>query len=152
MRKPRSGKEKQEGRVSAERLVLSWALSDSGKPEALMRFLSPEDFSDEVCRRAAEELWKEWAEGRRPEPASLINRYSESEDTEAGNRVSALLLTELPEDLSEEEADRILSESVRRIRRYSLDEAARKAADPGEMQSIILQKKQIEREPISLLF
>ncbi len=138
----RQSREKDEGLLEAQRLVLSWAFSDEGKPECIREYLTPGDFTDAVCGQMAQLVWAAWKEGRQPEPASLMNHFLDSE--EERSQVAAIFNTELPPERNEEEKKKILAESIRRIRKNSLDQAARRGTDRGRLQEIIRQKARVE--------
>ena len=120
------------GLAEDERLVLGWAVSEAGHPERLIEYLEPEDFLDAACRMMAEALFPAWKEGRSLEPASLINACADDPAAAAG--ISDILDRKLPEDLTPEDAGRILSESVRRIRKEGLK---RRLTDPGHAGEIL---------------
>ena len=134
------------GLTAAERLVLAWALSEPEAPEKLMTYLEPEDFSDPVCRGLAAELFPAWKSGARPAPASLLNREAEEEEKKG---ISEVVSAELPEE-AEEEQERILAESIRRIRRESLDRMLRQGPDGKKLQEIIREKAALEKRQIRL--
>ena len=111
-----------------------------------MTYLEPEDFSDPVCRGLAEELFPVWKSGARPAPASLLNREAEEEEKKG---ISEVVSAELPEE-AEEERERILAESIRRIRRESLDRMLRQGPDGKKLQEIIREKAALEKRQIRL--
>ncbi|MDD6212543.1 MAG: DNA primase, partial [Clostridiales bacterium] len=141
-------RDKEEGLLEAQRLLLNWGFSDNDHPDFLMKYLDPEDFSHELFHDLAETAWAAWKQGKRPEAAAVINRYME--DEEKRSETAAVFNTVLPEGLTSAEEERILTESVRRLRKASLDAAARKETDPRKLQDIILEKAKWETLHISL--
>ncbi|MCD8124807.1 MAG: hypothetical protein LUE23_07190, partial [Lachnospiraceae bacterium] len=138
----RRSREKEEGLLEAQRLILSWVFSEEGKPACIREYLAPEDFTDAVCGRMAQLIWAAWREGQQPEPASLMNYFLDSE--EERSQVAAVFNTELPPERTAEERKKILAESIRRIRKNSLDQAARRETDRERLQEIIRQKARVE--------
>ena len=148
-RRENSAARKDRGEVEAERLVLNWACSEGGRPDQLMKYLSPEDFSDAICREIAGAFWADWKAGKEAEPARALTAFAE--DEEQRNQAAAVFQTELPEDIDEREEDHILSESVRRIRSQSLIRAASAEKDVAKLQQIIQEKARIEHAEIVLI-
>ena len=144
----RKKKETGGGLAQSERMLLCWAVSPEGKPERLSEYLTPEDFTDEICRMLAEELWPAARRGEVISASALMDRYAE--DEEMRGRISEVFAADLPEELSEAESDRILAENIRRVKRHALDEEARKTQDPARMQQIIREKANIEKQVIRL--
>ena len=144
----KKAREKDEGILETQRLLLNWALSGTDHVSKLSQYLSPEDFGDDLCRELAEVIWENGRIGRITEPASLMNRYLEEE--EQRNKVAAVFNTTLPAGLEAEEEERVLAESVRRLMRISLDAAARRETDPGKLQQIIMNKAKLQSLRIRL--
>lgn len=144
----RRAKEKKDGLRQTERLLLGWAVSGEGKPERLAEYLSPGDFTDPVCRRLSEILWKAAVRGEKPEAADLLDDMSWDEDMR--REAAAVFAMDFEENLSEAERRKILEESVRRIRRQALDTAMRQETDPAKLQKIIALRAKADKEPIRL--
>lgn len=144
-RKPR---EKNEGLLHAERLLLCWATSEDGRPERLTEYLDPADFTDPVCRRLAEMIWPAAVRGEKPSAADLIDRCAEDEETR--HRMAAVFALDLQEEMTPEEKERVLCESIRRVKRHALDTAMKQEENRSRLQEIIMQKAQIPKMKIRL--
>ena len=82
------------------------------------------------------------------EPARILNQFIEGE--EQYREVAALFHARLEESLSNEEQKKAFSETIKKIKRYSLEEKSKKATDIKELQDIIRQKSELAGLQISL--
>ena len=64
--------------------------------------------------------------------------------------MTALFHARLEESLSNEEQKKAFSETIKKIKRYSLEEKSKKATDIKELQDIIRQKSELAGLQISL--
>lgn len=146
--RPKKKKEKDEGLLEAQRLLLNLLATE---PEAYRRIrdiLGPEDFTGEVYRAVADHIFGALMKGEPVNPAGILNRFLEEEDKR--NQVAAVFNTALSEELSKEEREKIWTETVRRVKRNRLDAQVREETDPRRLQELILQKARLETLHISL--
>ena len=81
-------------------------------------------------------------------PASILNHFINDEDTY--KQVAALFHASLKESLSNEEQKKAFSDTVRKIKKNSLDAASRNAKDIEELQRIIKEQAAVQKLYISL--
>ena len=141
-------KEKEEGLAEAQRLLLNWAVSETGRVKRLAACLDPEDFPDPVYRKLAEAMWEHRDEETLPEAAAFLNLFLTEE--EGRSRVAAVFNTVLPEESDKRAGEKILAENIRRLKKASLDRRAKEEHDPKRLQDIILQKVEWEHRKIQL--
>ena len=78
----------------------------------------------------------------------ILNHFIQDEDTY--RQVAALFNASLKESLNNEEQKKAFSETIKKIKKSSLDAASRNAKDIGELQRIIKEQAAIQNLHISL--
>lgn len=141
-RRQRKRKEKDEGIREAQRLVLNWIATEPVSYEKIIQYITPEDFLDETFRQVAEAVFASLAAGEHVQPAGILNRFLD--DEEKRNQVAAVFNTTLDPEVTREEREKILAETVRRVKRHYLDQAVRSETDPLRLQELIRQKARLE--------
>ncbi len=146
--RPRKKKEKDEGIRKSQRLLLTWLIERPSLFETIKGIITPEDFTDDLYRQAAAMVFDEYEKTGTIEPARILNQFIEGE--EQYREVAALFHARLEESLSNEEQKKAFSETIKKIKRYSLEEKSKKATDIKELQDIIRQKSELAGLQISL--
>ncbi|MBP5292222.1 MAG: hypothetical protein J6Y90_06350, partial [Lachnospiraceae bacterium] len=101
-----------------------------------------------VHRELAEILMEGIRSGVVPRPAELLNRYAE--DSDLSGKAAAVFSATLPEDADEEKKKRILRESIRRLRRLSLERRFVEANDTAALMELMRLRKTIDTETYEL--
>lgn len=140
-------KDKEEGIRQSERLLLTWLIEEPRLFEKIKGIIGPEDFVKPLYREAAEEVFKAHESGA-VNPAAILNHFIDDEGSY--KEVAALFNASLEESLSNEEQKKAFSETVRRIKKSSLDDRIRKAADLDELQRLIREQAGLASLHISL--
>ncbi|MCR4892155.1 MAG: DNA primase [Lachnospiraceae bacterium] len=120
----RRDRPREDGTLKAEKLLLTYLADDKRVYTAIKPYLASGDFSEGMCRMAAELLFDQMEEGHL-NPAAFISKF---EDPEEQRAAAEILSTELPGDLSREDKEKALTDLVVRIKRASL---ARMAEETG---------------------
>lgn len=138
------------GITETERLVLSEAFSGGIPGDVFVKLFTPEDFSEGVHRELAEVLADAVKAGARLSPAELLNRYAE--DSELSGRAAAVFSASLPEDADPDRKKKILQESIRRLRRLSVERrsAELEADDRTALMELMRLRKRIDTETYEL--
>ena len=139
-------KEKEDGIRKSQRLLLTWLIE---RPELFYKIegiIGPEDFADELYRKVARMVFEEHEKGK-INPAQILNQFIEGE--EQYREVAALFHASLAESLNNEEQKKAFSETVKKIKKNSLDEQSRKATDIAQLQKIIRQQSELKNLRIS---
>ena len=145
-RESRGKKPKADGIRQSERLLLTWLAEEPAAYDAVKDILSPEDFSEGLYRRAAAMVF-EGLEAGTLSPAGVLDHFIN--DEEEYREVAALFNTSLPE-LTKEEREKAFSETVKRIRRRSLEEKSRNVTDVAALQALIKEQAELSELHISL--
>ena len=115
--------------------------------DGLAEPIGPEDFVKPLYREAAEEVFKAHENGE-VNPAAILNHFIDDEGSY--REVAALFNASLEESLGNEEQKKAFSETVKRIKKSSLDDRIRKAADLDELQRLIKEQAGLASLHISL--
>ncbi len=148
-KQPRSlGKEKEDGSEKAQKLLLTWLISDERLASVVRRYISPEDFTDSLCRSVAEQLYEQQSQGIH-NPAAIITRF---QDPEEQRQVAAVFNATLKKIETPAETEKALQETIRRVKQQSLARMTEEL-DPMDMvglQKVVARKRELERLHISL--
>ena len=140
-------KEKDSGLKKAQGLLLTWLINRPSLYPKIKPYIGPEDFTEDLYRRTAALLFEELEKGE-VNPAGILNHFIN--DEEEYKEVAALFHTTLQQLSTKEEQQKALEETVRRVKRHSLDEAGKAAADIVTLQEIIRKQAELLSLHISL--
>ena len=140
-------KDKEEGIRQSERLLLTWLIEEPGLFDKIKGIIGPEDFVKPLYREAAEEVFKAHETGE-VNPAAILNHFIDDEGSY--KEVAALFNATLEESLNNEEQKKAFSETVKRVKKSSLDDRIRKAADLDQLQRLIREQSGLASLHISL--
>lgn len=145
--KTRQKKDKEDGIKKSQRLLLTWLIE---KPELFSKIegiIEPEDFVDELYQQVAGMVFEEHKRGN-INPAQILNHFIEGE--EQYREVASLFHASLAESLNNEEQKKAFSETVKKIKKNSLEVQSRRATDIAQLQKIIRQQSELANLQISL--
>lgn len=130
--KPRSTlnrqKGKEDGILKSQRLLLTWMLESRDIFEQIKVYIDADDFTEPLYHTVAQILYEQY-EGGVPNPAQIMNRFT---DEEEHRQVAELFHTKIRELSTVQEQEKALQETVIRVRQHSLEEAA-KRLDPTDI-------------------
>lgn len=141
-------KKPDDGNLKAQRLLITWMSSDERLFRNIARYVSPDEFTDPLCRRAAELLTEQMQEGHLS-PASLFQYFTDEEEQQ---KVSAMFNDTIPRLQSREEEEKALQETILRVKQNSIAWQT-EHMDPQDMetlQKIVQKRREIEKLHISL--
>ena len=146
--RPKKKKEKDDGVRKSQRLLLTWLIEEPKLFETIRGIITPEDFTDELYKRAAGLVFDEYEKNGSIEPARVLNHFIEGD--EQYREAAALFNARLDESLSNEEQRKAFSETIKKIKRFSLEERSKKASNIRELQEIIRQKSELNNLQLTL--
>lgn len=127
-------KEKEDGPRKSQRLLLTWLIENPQLFDKIEGIITPDDFKEDLYHQVAEMVFDGHNKGE-VNPAGIMNHFIN--DEEQYKTVASLFSTSLKGSLTEEEWKKAFSETVLKVKKNSLDEASRTAADIGQLQEII---------------
>ncbi len=139
--------EKADGAKQSQRLLLTWLIEEPRLFDKIRGIITPEDFREGLYHEVAQMVFDGYASGNLS-PAGILNHFIN--DEEQYKEVAALFNASLKESLGSEEQKKAFSETVIKVRKNSLDEASRTAADIGQLQEIIKAQSALKTLHISL--
>lgn len=140
-------REKEDGAKQSQRLLLTWLIENPRLFDKIEGIITPEDFREELYHQVAQMVFDEHKRGE-VNPAGILNHFIN--DEEQYKEVAALFNASLKESLNNEEQKKAFSETVMKVKKNSLDEASRRAADIAELQKIIQAQSALKNLHISL--
>ena len=148
--KPRSTRkqeEKEDGHLKSQRILLTWMLESEEIFRQIRKYVSPEDFTEELYRQVAELLYQQY-DGGAVNPAQIMNHFT---DEEEHRQVAALFHTRIRELSTVKEQEKALKETILRVKEYSIEKAAR-SLDPADMAGLqkLMEEKRMLQTPEKL--
>lgn len=135
-----------EGIIQAQKILITWILDEPSLLERISPVLSENDFSEPVYNKVAALLFEQ-IRSHDINPAKIIDHF---ESEEEHREVSALFNMPLREEMSPAEREKTLNDTVMKIKKNSLENRSRKAADVKELQEIIKEQQLLKSVHISL--
>lgn len=138
--------EKDTGIKESQRILLTWLAEDIRIYGKVSAYISEEDFIEPLYHKVAVLLFEQLRAGQ-VNPAKIINHFeSEEEHREA----ASLFNTMLSPQLTKEEKEKALNDTVLRVKKTSMDYKASTAHDIKELQEIVEQKARLQKLHISI--
>lgn len=127
-------REREDGPKKSQRLLLTWLIEEPRLFEKIEGIITPDDFKEELYHQVAVMVFEGHARGE-VNPAGILNHFIN--DEEQYKTAASLFHARLTESLTSEEQKKAFSETVLKVKKNSLDEASRAAADMAQLQEII---------------
>ena len=136
-------KEKDEGLLVAAQMLLNWAACSGAAPSRIRTLLEEDDMPTETYKDVYRRILSEKENKGRVLPASVLNRYVE--DEAQSKEAAAIFSKGFPEETPAEEKARILTESLRRLRRERLNRELREADSAVKIQQLAKDRQSVYR-------
>ncbi len=140
---PKEKKKKEDGMKQSQKLLLTWLIEEPGLYQRIREYIHPEDFTEEIYRKAAEILFRQYEEEGKPNPAQIVSLFGEEEQRE----IAALFNARIEEVETKNDREKALKETILRIKQNSIDYRS-KQMEPTDMagfQKLIEDKRQLEK-------
>ncbi len=143
-------KKKEDGMKQSQKLLLTWLIEHAGLFPKIEKYITPEDFTEEIYRKVAEILFLQFKETGNVNPAQIISMFqNEEEQREIAGLFNARLQAggiEEEETLDKASFEKALKETILRVKQNSMEYHAKNAApdDMGALQKMITDKKALE--------
>lgn len=135
-------KDKEDGHLKSQRILLTWMLEGEEIFHQIRKYISPEDFTEELYRQVAELLYQQYEEGN-VNPAQIMNHFT---DEEEHRKVAGLFHTRIRELSTVKEQEKALKETILRVKEYSIERAARmlEPTDIAGLQKLMEEKRMLQ--------
>ncbi len=129
----RNGLKKNDGMKQSQKLLLTWLIENTGLYQKVKKYISPEDFTEELYCKVAGLLFAQFEEKGEANPAQIINYFqSEEEQKEAASLFNARIL----EVETKEEREKALKETLLRVKENSMNYRSKHLA-PTDMEGLL---------------
>ena len=125
-----------DGIKTSQRLLLTWLIEDPELYEKIKGIVGADDFEDEIYHKAAGMIIEQLENGEKPTPAKVVNLFTDEEEHKV---VASLFNTQLAESLKGAEKEKAVTDTVRKVKDYSLTKAIKAATDGREMQRLMME-------------
>ena len=136
------GKPKENGILVSQKILLTWMIEDEKLFGTIKRYISPEDFTEELYRTVAELLYEQYGSGEL-NPAKILNHFTAEEEH---REAASLFHTKIRELSTKEEQEQALKETILRVKRHSIDDRTMHL-DPTDMaglQRLMEEKRRLD--------
>ena len=143
--RPKSGVQQkstpEENAKKAQRLLITWISDEPSLYTRIGKYISAEDFTEELYRRVAERLFAELEQGQF-NPAGIISMF---EDEEEQRQAAALFNTNLPQLNNLQEKEKAFHDILLSVKRNSYEYyTAKLGTDVNALKQVIDGKKALE--------
>ncbi|MCR4763629.1 MAG: DNA primase [Lachnospiraceae bacterium] len=137
-----ANKSAEERGLKPQRMLLTWLTDEPELLSVVTRYLTPEDFSDELYRKVAERVFRDIAENRL-QPAAIISAFPEEEDQK---RIAQIFDTPMTGVETKAERERAMENLIRDIKKRSMERKMEglKSDDPQYLQQVIANRKAVD--------
>ena len=138
----REVKKKEDGMKQSQKLLLTWLIEDTGLFDIVKQYITPEDFTEEIYKKAAEILYAQFAEGAL-NPGKIVSMFQNEEEQ---REIAALFNARIHEIDGKQEREKALKETILRVKENSYNYRAVHIAvtDIAGTQKLIDDKRQLE--------
>ncbi|MDE6639549.1 MAG: DNA primase [Acetatifactor sp.] len=143
--RPRTGVQQknspEESARRAQRLLLTWITDEPPAYEKIKKYISAEDFTEELYQKVAERLFADMDAGRF-NPAGIISTF---EDEEEQHEAAELFNTNLPELGTKQDREKAFHDILFSVKKNSYEYfSARLGSDVNALNQVIAGKKALE--------
>ncbi|MEE0141816.1 MAG: DNA primase [Coprococcus sp.] len=139
--------EKENSVLTAQKLFLTWLIEDPSLYDKIKDYIDEDDFEDPLCHKAATLVFEELKVTGQVTPARILNQF---EDVEEQKTAASLFNTKLKTDDDPAIREKALNETVKRIKKNSLELKSRSVREISDLQKIIQEKAKLQKLYISL--
>lgn len=127
--------------LTSQKVLLTWMIDDKKLFGTISRYISPEDFTEELYRTVATLLYGQYEQGEL-NPAKILNHFTEEEKH---REAASLFHTRIRELSSKEEREQALLETILRVKKHSIDVQTRnlEPTDMAGLQRLMEEKKKL---------
>lgn len=138
-------KSPEDGILKSQKLMLTWLIEDNTLFEKLKNVITPDDFTEGICKEAAHLVFAEYEEDHTVIPAKIINHFESKEEQ---SEVGALFTEGIRGNMNEADWQKALSETIIRIKENSLDKQSLKAIEANDtalLMKIFAEKAELKK-------
>jgi len=139
--------EKEDSVLTAQKFFLTWLIEEPSIYDKTKDYINEDDFVEPLYHHVAALVFEELRATGQVMPARILNQF---EDVEEQKTAASLFNTRLKTDDDPAVREKALNETVRRIKKNSLELKSRSVREIADLQKIIKEKAQLQKLYISL--
>ena len=139
--------EKEDGVLTAQKFFLTWLIEEPSIYDKTKDYINEDDFVEPLYHHVAALVFEELRATGQVMPARILNQF---EDVEEQKTAASLFNTRLKTDDDPAVREKALNETVKRIKKNSLELKSRSVREIADLQKIIKEKAQLQKLYISL--
>ena len=119
----------------SQKLLLTWLIEDTRLFDSIKGWITEEDFTEPLYRKAAQELFTQYGESGQVNPAKIISRFQEEEEQK---EIAGLFNAKIHEVETKQDKEKALKETIVRSRQ----------SDPNDLtvvMQLINEQKELEK-------
>ena len=134
-------RKKKDGMQESQKLLLTWIIEEDGLYNQIKSYISPEDFTDDLYKRAAGLLFAQFEENK-VNPGMIINQF---QDEEEQREIAGLFNARLEMVETKDDKLKAIKETIYKVKKNSFEkrEASVEATDVTELMKLIEEKKNL---------
>ena len=139
--------EKEDSVLTAQKFFLTWLIEEPSIYDKTKDYINEDDFVEPLYHHVAALVFEELRATGQVMPARILNQF---EDVEEQKTAASLFNTRLKTDDDRAVREKALNETVKRIKKNSLELKSRSVREIADLQKIIKEKAQLQKLYISL--
>lgn len=139
--------EKEDSVLTAQKFFLTWLIEEPSIYDKTKDYINEDDFVEPLYHHVAALVFEELRATGQVMPARILNQF---EDVEEQKTAASLFNTRLKTDDDPAVREKALNETVKRIKKNSLELKSRSVREIADLQKIIKEKAQLQKLYISL--
>lgn len=140
-------KKEVDGIKQSQKILLTWLIEEPELYTKIKSIITADDFKDEMYHKVAKLVFEQFEQNGKVLPAVILNQFSSKEEQ---NEIAALFNTGLDGEINHAEKERAFNDTIRRVKKFSLDYDSSRATDIAELQRIITEQTNLQKLHISL--
>ena len=139
--------EKEDSVLTAQKFFLTWLIEEPSIYDKTKDYINEDDFVEPLYHHVAALVFEELRATGQVMPARILNQF---EDVDEQKTAASLFNTRLKTDDDPAVREKALNETVKRIKKNSLELKSRSVREIADLQKIIKEKAQLQKLYISL--
>ena len=128
----------------SQKLLLTWLIENTSLFAKVGKYITPEDFTEEIYRKVAELLFAQYEESGTVNPARIVSMF---ENEEEQREIAGLFNARIHKVETKDEMEKALKETIIRVKQNSIDYRSKALAptDMAGLMKIVQDKKDLEQ-------
>ena len=136
-------KKKEDGMKQSQKLLLTWLIENTGLFHKIEKYISSDDFTEEIYHRVAEIVFAQFADTGTVNPAKIVSMFPNEEEQ---REIAGLFNARIHKVETKEDKEKALKETVVRIKQNSIDYRLKnmEPTDMAGLQKTVADKRALE--------